>query len=141
MKVSHHFTHTTHDLTTYTGYCHIQDHETLQLRNRYLYFRLLTTRPLICGFISLVNQFIECICFFIFFTVFFTQSQHIFQHLTLQNLTSSAVLIESSITSIVHPTLSVMRWTIDHTYIKFKQPSLYSVLLNDLIFVSTIAHI
>lgn len=39
--ISAYFTHTTHDLNyTYTSLLpHIQDHETLQLRNRYLYFR------------------------------------------------------------------------------------------------------
>ena len=39
--ISAYFTHTTHDLNyTYTNLLpHIQDHETLQLRNRYLYFR------------------------------------------------------------------------------------------------------
>jgi hypothetical protein len=39
--ISAYFTHTTHDLTfTYTNLLpHIQDHETFQLRNRYLYFR------------------------------------------------------------------------------------------------------
>ena len=39
--ISAYFTHTTHDLNyTYKSLLpHIQDHETLQLRNRYLYFR------------------------------------------------------------------------------------------------------
>lgn len=39
--ISAYFTHTTHDLNyTYTNLLpHIQDHETFQLRNKYLYFR------------------------------------------------------------------------------------------------------